>query len=308
MEIVQFQKNHAADVVSLWNDAVTAQGEDVEQYTLSEERLQEIMEDGKFLPAGAVVAESSGRLAGFARGYVEPEPGYKKDELRACPGQLAAVVVHPDYRGQGIGRALAERVEAALKGEGQSVVDFCLGLALDSGPYHFLLACGYRPLAHILGLRNDLSRFQLDEEVKQLRARLEAEGITFRWYERSDHDHLLQFWAQYFPFWYDPTDMDLYPDIKFLLALSEGRIVGFIGSFYTPGEKGYFGSPGVHPDFRRRGIGTVLLHLGLDYLKSEGVRYTPYSTHADNPARFMYLSSGAEFTGVHCGWFRKKLQ
>lgn len=308
MEIVQFKENHIAEVVSLWDNAVNAQRGGVEKYVLSEQRLLDIMRDERFLPAGAVVALDSDKIVGFARGYIEPSPLYKKEELRANPGQLVAVVVDPDYWRQGIAKALIAAVEKALKDEGQSTVDFCsYDPALDSGVYYFLLSCGYLPCAHIISFCNDLSKFQLSKNIKERKQKLEDNGIVFRWYQQADREDLLQFWEKCFPYWHDPAGMDQYPNTKFILALSNDDIVGFIGSFYAAGDHGSFGSPGVHPDFRRRGIGAILLHLGLDYLKHEGAIYIPYKTHADNPAQYMYLKSGAEFTGVHCGWFRKKL-
>lgn len=78
MEIVQLQKSHLTDVVSLWNNAVETQGEGYQEYTLSVKQLVDIMDDENFLTSGAVVARRgdpawspSGRLVGFALGYVQ---------------------------------------------------------------------------------------------------------------------------------------------------------------------------------------------------------------------------------------------
>jgi GNAT superfamily N-acetyltransferase len=318
MRITQLQKCHIADVVSLWNRAVDVWREDrvwrrdIGEYTLTGERLLGIMDSGDFLPAGAFAAQESGKLVGFAYGYVDPAPGYKKDSLRAASGRLAGFAVRPDHWRKGIGRMLLQAVETALRQEGETTVDFSgYQIDLDTGPYHFLLACGYRPLAHVFSFRNDLSRFRLDEDIKQLRRKLENERFKFRWYEPSDREEMLEFWSRHCPYRY-PGDNWPQDDrfTRILLALKANRIVGFIGSFYVgpQGMPGSFGSPGVAPEFRQRGLGTVLLHLGLDYLKSNGNSYTEYSTHADNPARFMYLRSGAEITYVGSAWFRKELR
>lgn len=317
MRITQLQKCHIADVVSLWNRAVDVWGKDrtwsrdIKQYILTDGRLLGIMDSEKFLPAGAVVAQELGKLVGFAYGYVDPSPGYKKDNLRAAPGRLAGFAVHPDHWRKGIGRMLLQAVETVLRQEGETTVDFSgYQIDLDTGPYHFLLARGYRPLAHILSFRSDLSRFQLSEDIKQLQRELKNQGFTFRWYKPSDREEMLEFWSRHCPFWY-PGDNWPQDDrfTRILLALKGNRIVGFTGSFYVgpQGTSGSFGSPGVDPEFRQRGIGTVLLHLGLDYLKTNGNSYTEYSTHADNPARLMYLRSGAEITYVGSAWFRKEL-
>ncbi len=327
MEILQLHKSHLEDVVSLWNSAVEKQGEDYQNYKLSVERLASIMEDANFLPEGALVAHSDGKPVGFALGYVQTVDSQNEGNLESKPGRLAGLAVHPDYWRRGIGRALLEAVEAALKKAGKSgiametyarSVYLVNRVFVDSGPYRFLLACGYRPLTHELGLYNDLSRFQLGEDIKERQSKLEAEGFTFRWYEPTDRDNLLQFMAQYFSggwhtFIQSITGQE--PLAKILLALASDRIVGFIGGFHVdesgqhgkPREYASFGSPGVDPDFRQRGIGTVLFHLGLDYLKNEGASYVPYDTDVTNPARFMYFRSGAQFIRVSCCYFYKQL-
>ena len=55
------------------------------------------------------VAELDGRVLGFAS--VEPTRDERED---APPGELAAIYVHPDAWGTGLGRALLERAEQAL--------------------------------------------------------------------------------------------------------------------------------------------------------------------------------------------------
>lgn len=241
--------------------------------------------------------------------------------LEAKPGRLAGLAVRPDCWRQGIGRALLKAVEAALRKEGKSAVAFsCYGMPIslvhhiyvDSGPYRFLLKLGYRPLGHELGLRNELSTFRLGEDIKRRRRELYERGFTFQWYEPALRGNLLQFMARHFPGgWHTSIQRatDREPPAKILLALTSDRIVGFIGPFHVgaPGQPGSFGSPGVDPDFRRRGIGTVLFHLGLDYLKNAGASATSYGTGVTNPARFMYFRAGAQLTSVYCCNFHKEL-
>ena len=83
--------------------------------------------------------------------------------------------------------------------------------------------------------------------------------------------------------------------------------MGFMGPFGVgePGEPGNFGSPGVAPDFRGRGIGKVMFNLGLDHLKQAGAGETSYNTGVRNPARHIYFDSGAEVVDIYCCDFRK---
>lgn len=326
MEITQLQKSHLTAVFSLWNDAVAAQRQGYQSYTLSYERLASIMEDENFLPSGALVALENHRMVGFALGYVQRVDFRREGNLEGKPGRLAGLAVHPEYWRQGVGRALLEAVEAVLRKEGRSAVAFDYsmpvslvhGIYVDSGPYVFLLSCGYRPLGHELRLRNDLSTFRLGERIEHRRIQLADEGFTFRWYEPADRDDLLQFMARYFsPGWYTSiqraTDREPFSNILLAIQTTQAsprqKIVAFMGPFYVgePGQSGGFGSPGVHPDFRRRGIGTVLFHMGLDHLKSAGSSYTEYGTGVTNPAQIIYFGSGARLVSVYCCNFRKEL-
>ena len=179
-------------------------------------------------------------------------------------------------------------------------------------PYSFMLSCGYRPLGHELQLRNDLSKFQLGKNIMRRRTKLAAEGFVFRWYRPNDRDNLLQFMKQYFSGgWHAAIQKatESGSSRKILLVLNSDGVVGFAGPFYVngAGQPGSFGSPGIAPNFRQRGIGTVLFHLALDYLKSAGVSYVEYGTGVDNPARFMYFGSGAQLVGIYCSNLHKKL-
>lgn len=321
MEIMQLQRSHLEEVVSLWNNAIEVQRQGYQTYTISCQRLMNIMEDENFLPSGALVAVSKDRLVGFALGYVQKADFRGEGDLEAKPGWLAGLAVRPDCWRQGVGRALLEALESALQKAGKSAAGFQTyrmpislvhGIYLDTYPYHFLLSCGYRSLEHELRLRNELPSFQLDRDILRRRRKLASEGIIYRWYQPNDRDNLLEFMAHHFSGgWYTSIQQATHrePPARILLALASDRIVAFMGPFYTskPGQPGSFGSPGVDPEFRRRGIGTVLVNLGLDYLKSVGASYTEYGTGVANPARFIYFGTGAQLTSVYCCNFYKEL-
>ena len=321
MLISVLKEGQYAEVVALWNEAVEAQGEGYEEHRLSAERLAEIASDDNFLPSGALVAMESDEVVGFALGYVQTVDFHREGNLEAKPGRLAGVAVKPGCWREGIGRKLLEVVEAILMLEGKTAVAFetfsmpislVRGPYLDSGPYRFLLACGYRPLGHELLLRNDLVHFGLTGEIRERRDRLAREGIEYRLCEAADHDELLAFMARHFPgAWHTSVQrategLDPRP---VLLALAGGEIAGFMGPFSIgqPGEQGHFGSPGVAPEFRGHGIGKVMFNLGLDHLKQAGANETSYSTGVANPARFIYFDSGAEVVNVFCCHLHKPL-
>lgn len=321
MQITTLRLEQVAEVADVWEQSIRAEEPHCAQPELSVKRLEAITRDPNFLPSGAVVATDSGVLIGLAIGYVQTIDFHGEGNVEAKPGRLAGITVKPSHQRKGIGRRLLEAVETSLAEAGKAEIAFetyrmpialARGPYLDSGPYRFFLSCGYRPLAHEMWLRNDLERFELGKELEQRRERLSREGIEYRLCEPSDREALLAFMAAHFPGGWqlsieqatersDPRPV--------LLALASGQIVGFMGPFYVgePGEPGHFGSPGVAAEFRGRGIGKLMFHLGLDHLKTSGASETTYSTGTTNPARFIYFDSGAELVGTFCCHLRKSL-
>jgi len=321
IKFVELRTELVHEAVALWSEAVVAQGQGYEQHTLAASRLQAIMADPNYLPEGAVLAEQDGKLVGLALGYVQRVDFRGEGDLDNKPGRLAGVAVRPDHWRKGIGRALLSKVEEVLARHGKSAISFetyrmPLHLAnrfyLDTDPYRFMIACGYRPLAHALLLRHELSEFALSDDIQRRRERLATEGIQVRWYEPQDRPELLPFMQRCFPGgWFTTikSATDGPRAAKILLAVAQRRVVGFIGPFWPPNAAGLggFGSPGVDPEFRRRGIGAVLFHLGLDHLKDLGARFTDYSTGIQNPAQHIYFRSGATLTGIACSDFHKTI-
>jgi len=332
VQILQMERVEIPQVVDLWNEAIRAPGEGYERHAQSSERVERIFDDPNFLPEGALVARQRGELVGFALGYVQTADFLGTGSLESTAGRLAGIAVRPDRWRQGIGRSLLRAIEDVLAENGKSAVSFSVyhamplalvrSIHLDSGPYHFLRASGYADIGHELVFYNDIAQFELQDWVIERRERLEGEGITFRWYGPQDRSELLEFMTREFAaVWQGIIKVALTsqgpPEI--LLALASGQIVGFIGPFdvrergrfyFTTDSRagwGSFGSPGVASALRRRGIGTVLWHLGLDHLRRSGVRFTEYGTDLDNPARVMYLQSGARLMEVGCVELRKSL-
>jgi ribosomal protein S18 acetylase RimI-like enzyme len=318
----ELRREHAAEVVDLWNEAVAAQGQGYEQHTLTTSRLQAIMGDPNHLPSGALVAQDEGELIGFAVGYVQTVDFRGEGDLGGKPGRLAGVAVKPSRWRKGIGRALLCEVENVLARRGKSAVSFetyrmpfhlAPRFYLDSGPYRFMVSCGYHPKDHALCFRNELDAFALSDDIKRRRERLASEGIEVRWYAPQDRSDLQSFMKRCFPGgWFTAIKnaTESPRPAKILVAVARGRIVGFMGQFWPPDAsgRGGFGSPGVDPEFRGRGLGTVIFHLGLEYLKSAGARSTDYSTGVTNAARFMYFKSGAKLTAIACSNFHKALR
>lgn len=319
MDVRHLRADDIPQVAALWNEAVQAEGQTGE--LLSEAGFDAITQDENFLPSGAVVAEEGGQLLGFGMGYVQRTDPRREGGIESMPGRLAGIAVRPDRWRQGVGRRLLIAVEDALRSEGKSEAGLevfrqplllARRLYLDSGPYRFFLACGYQPVGHELVVRNDLHSFELRDEIKRRRERLEADGVQFGVSQASERGDLLDFMARHFPGgWHTSIERATAsdPPARVMIARLHGRIVGFMGPFSPPRDDGRasFGSPGVQAEFRGRGIGKVLINLGLDELKRAGGTYAEYGTGVMNPARFIYFDSGAELRGVYCCHLRKRL-
>ena len=87
------------------------------------------------------------------------------------------------------------------------------------------------------------------------------------------------------------------------MALKNGRVVGHaVASTATewaeePSNQRTWGEsiPFVIPEFRGRGIGKVLYHLGVEWLVGEGAVHSFLATNLDNPAQFIYQSTPLQY-------------
>jgi GNAT superfamily N-acetyltransferase len=319
IRISRSRKTQTADLAALWNRAVLVQGEEYHQNQVSAADLDAVVHKPG-LSFEFAVAKDRSDLLGFALGCAQNAGGEESDP-GAQPGWLSAVAVEPAHWRQGIGRRLLRALEQTFARQGRTALatqTFRMPFSLlrrprlDSAPYRFLIACDYRPQSHELYLRNDLGRFHLSDDVARRRHELSAEGIDYRRYEPADREELLALLGRCFsPGWHATIERAT-ADARqplILTARAGERIVGFMGPLLVtrPGAPGSLGSPGIDPGFRGRGIGKVLVNLGLDYLKGAGASEVCYSTSVTNPARFIYFDSGAELITVYCSSFRKSL-
>ena len=138
---------------------------------------------------GLIVAEDdAGRLVGFV--HASFAVNETETALDYRQGILSALVVHPEYRRRGIGRALVERAEQYLRGRGAVAVEAGGGLNRNGfycGIYggmeasgfcseamagrDFFAACGYGPGMETCVLRRDLQRSRDPVHVRLMRHR-----------------------------------------------------------------------------------------------------------------------------------------
>ncbi len=81
-----------------------------------------------------------------------------------------------------------------------------------------------------------------------------------------------------------------------ILVMDGERVAAYdwtLRSLGAAGSIGWISMTGVHPDYRGKGLGTLVVTAGLDHLKSKGVEAVELEVDSDNvPARDLYLKLG----------------
>lgn len=91
---------------------------------------------------------------------------------------------------------------------------------------------------------------------------------------------------------------------RYLVAELDGRVVGYIGLWLIAGE-GHITNIAVHPDYRRRGIGRLLLQSMTDLCLREGARRMTLEVRRSNlAAQDLYRSFGFIFCGTRREYYQ----
>jgi ribosomal protein S18 acetylase RimI-like enzyme len=134
-----FQNADPPRILHLWCDSGlgrgAVQGRSTEPFEISN------YAQPYFDPQGLILACDGDRVVGMAHGGF----GTQTDQsaLDYTTGVVCAVIVHPEYRRQGIGRELVRRVEAYLRERGSRTL--FAGPSFLNDPFYFGLYGGSRP-------------------------------------------------------------------------------------------------------------------------------------------------------------------
>lgn len=102
-------------------------------------------------------------------------------------------------------------------------------------------------------------------------------SLHIRGLKKADYDHLVSVLDRW---WGGPAGQHAHPMFHYefgehaLVAEHEGEIVGFLLGFMTHGDAplGYIHLVGIHPDFRRRGVGKALYERFTNRCIDRGAR------------------------------------
>ncbi len=267
-----------------------------------------VLLDLNFNPAGLLVAEApGGALVGFVLALARQVPQFL-DGLEPEKAWITAFGVHPDYRRQGIGRALFDAALARLARMGKRQVllspytpnYFIPGVDIDAypGALEFLHAAGWKTLYRPISMRAETTGFQIPERIHANQRALAEEGIRVRPVAPADLPDLWPFIAEHFGWdWvrfaqdyllevYGPgTD-----EVCFLVAVQQTgageKIVG-----YCQQRRERFGPFGVDPALRGKGVGRVLLFHCLAEMLARGFHSAWFLWTGEDAAR-LYATAG----------------
>lgn len=101
---------------------------------------------------------------------------------------------------------------------------------------------------------------------------------------------------------YDPALLQLYMGLArdtFLVALLDGRVVGYAIAVVNRWGEGHLISVATHPRFRRRGVASALLQELLRRLRGKGARVVRLEVRTGNSAAIsLYRKFGFRIVGT----------
>lgn len=285
-----------AALLALWNETLTHDRIDAVRF-----RTQVLL-DANFDPAGLLLAEVEGRLAGFVLAIARQVPLF----LQGLEPELAWITafgVRPTWQRQGVGRQLFDAALSRLAGQGRQCVlispytpnYFTPGVDVDAYPaaMAFLQGSGWQVASRPISMQADLNGFCIPAEILGLEERLAAHGIAVRPVEAVDLPALMPFIARHFGWdWFRFAQEHLLQqfgpgsdEISFLVATRGEEIVG-----YCQQRRERFGPFGVDPAQRGQGIGRLLLFRCLDAVLARGFHCAWFLWTGRNAARLYELA------------------
>ena len=89
-----------------------------------------------------------------------------------------------------------------------------------------------------------------------------------------------------------------------LVAIDEDRVVGYVGSQTVLGETDMM-NIAIHPDYRKRGVATMLIEDLILHLTQQGSHSLMLEVRSSNePAKSLYSKMGFETVGIRRNYYR----
>ena len=228
--------------------------------------------------------------------------------------------VLPEYRSTSCASELLDEAENILKNEYQAErIDIVFhnpahlpwiipsstdghpcapGIQSDSPAAQLLLRRGYAEWCAQISYYSSLDGYKVSEDQKKRLEALEADGIKITYYDSTRHRGLAElFDAINNPGWKKTVLAHL--DQPIVVAVDEnanGLVIGYTGPLSQvregAGIRGNFCGIGTHPDYRGRGIATLIFCEMCRHHSGHGATFMSLYTGENNPARRVYEYAG----------------
>lgn len=131
--------------------------------------------------------------------------------------------------------------------------------------------------------------------------------ITIEDMRKEDIDQILEIEELSFPSPWSReaflTELGQRDSSRFLVAKSEGKVVGYAG-FWLIFDEAHITNLAVHPDYRKRKIGERLIRFLLKLAVSKGAKEATLEVRPSNlAAQSLYKKFGFEVRGIRRGYY-----
>jgi mycothiol synthase len=225
-----------------------------------------------------LLADQAGELIGYAQLHGKP------------PGRTGELVVHPDHRGQGVGRKLlaAMITQGPLRvwAMGETAAAQALARGSQLVPVRRLLIMK-RSLAGVIPVSPPptgvtIRTFVVGEDEREW---LAVNARAFAGHPEQGRIGLDDLTDRMAERWFDPEG--------FFVAIRDSAMIGFHWTKQHLGGLGEVYVLGVEPEAGGEGLGRALLSIGLEYLRHRGNTEVELYVEADNePAVALYGGYG----------------
>ncbi len=129
-------------IVSLQNFERTLEADRVDPTDITPRYLRDLLARAQTRPGGLLVAEEAGQVVGYVALCLEPEPADYWTSL-AGYAYISDLVVLPEYRGRGLGRALLAEAENLARRLGANALKINV-LARNTTAWNLYHSAGFR--------------------------------------------------------------------------------------------------------------------------------------------------------------------
>ncbi len=261
----------------LWNQAMAGA---YLMSSLSRDELESLtLGKQTFCREASFVAEAGREIVGFICSFASEQLENDTYWHMIVPGWIGALIVSEPFRGRGLGSQLLESAEKVHQEKGRLLL-FVGGGEGAMGNFLYGLEEGWTDTARFFKNRGysfarrtcfidvDLAAYEFPQSIREKQQELEAEGFSFGTLREDEEGADSQFCL-------DPQSPAAE---KSVVARYGDRNVGEVSNIRVQGGQGGYGGIMTHPEFRRRGIGKVMLATAVWLAKKQGASSMPLWT------------------------------